>query len=374
MSAGQKLVPYIHTDGQIWKHYFVDTKSQIIQFEARINGKKIKFSTKEKFPNGVKAKRFANAELERRLGKKKVIVQNLIKEELDLYKKVKDAENLSYFTIKSYERGIRDIKLFWGDMLPHEINRDNLALWYEWWPKNKPGVEIENCIKWMRNFCKYLSQKTVNGMPILPAVPTITDPKRKQTMINRANKKQRIFTPEEIKVICDTAESWIYALVIKFMTTMATRIDETLELEFEKTIFLDEPIPVYRWFAGQNKADLVGQHALHLSLIEPLKKLREIRRAEGTRKLFPQKLNNQVGLREQQIDWNGWRKRANLGWHWTPHTCRHYCLTVIFNDPRVPQLVACKQFRISAKVAEETYVKTRVETMLLLRDIVEVIP
>jgi integrase len=259
-------------------------------------------------------------------------------------------------------------------MLPHEINRDNLAEWYAWWPKNKPDVEIENAIKWMRNFCKYLSQKVVGGFPVLPAVPRISDPNRKQRLIARANKKERIFTPQEIKTIRNAAESWIHALMVQIMTTMATRIDETLKLEFGKTIFLDEEIPVYRWFAGQNKADLVGQHALHLSLIEPLTRLREIRRAEGTALLFPQKYNNQAGLSEQQIDWASWRKRANLGWHWTPHTCRHYCLTTVFNNPKVPQLAACKQYRVSAKVAEETYVKTTKETMILLRDIIEAEP
>lgn len=371
MSVRQKLIPYIHTDGETWKQFFVDPRSQIIYFEARINGRRIKFSTGEKVPNGVKAKRIANTELDRILGRKKTLVRSLINEELDLYLKVKDAENLSYFTIKSYQRGVADIRPFWGNKLPTEINRDTLTEWYEWWYKNR-DIEMENVVKWMRNFCKYLSQKVVGGFPVLPAVPTISDPRRKQTLISRANKKERIILPDDFTTIHTTAENWIHQIIVLFMYTMATRIDETLKLDFAKTIFLDEAVPKYRWFAGQNKADLVGQHALHLSLIEPLKQLRELRRSEGTTLLFPQKTNNQVAISEQQIDWDGWRKRADLGWHWTPHTFRHTCLTNVLNDARVPQLVACKQYRVSPQVALKTYMKTKEDTMLSLRDVIEV--
>jgi integrase len=368
--ARQKLNPYTHTDGQTWDGYFVDAKSGIIYYEARHAGKRIKFSTKE--TNGVKAKRVANSELEKRLGRKKQYVRALIKEELALYLKVKDSENRSYFTIKSYQRGARDIELFWGYKLPSEINRDTLTEWYAWWREHKPDVEIENAVKWMRNFCNYLSQKVVNGYPVLPAVPTIVDPNRKQILISRAKKKEKIISPSEFTKIYRTAEDSVHSLVVLFMYTMATRIDETLNLDFVQTIQLDDPIPKYRWSAGQNKSDLVGQHALHQALIEPLKALREIRKAEGTAMLFPQKINNQKGLREQQIDWNGWRKRADLGWHWTPHTFRHTCLTNVLNDSRVPQLVACKQYRVSPQVALGTYMKTKDETMLSLRDVIEV--
>lgn len=371
MSSRQKLVPYVHTDGEVWEYFFVDVKSKVIYFEKRHNGKRVKFSTHEKVPNGVKAKRFANTEFDKRTGKKKDHVRNLIKEELVLFEKVKDGENLSYFTQKSYKRGIKDIKAFWGDKLPSEINRDTLSEWYAWWRANKK-IEIENAVKWMRNFCKYLSQKTVNGMPLLPAVPTISDPNRKQIMIARANKKERVISPDEFKIIYDKAENEDHQILVLFMYTMATRIDETLNLDFKRTILLDEPLPVYRWFAGQNKADLVGQHAIPTCLVEPLRKLREQRRAEGTDLLFPQKKNIHVGLREQQIEWEFWRERAALGWHWTPHTFRHTCLTNVLNDPRYPQLVVCKQYRVSPQVAAKTYVKTKQETMLLLRDAIEV--
>lgn len=377
MSKNQVLLPfyYVTTDkeGNVskekWDHYFFDPKTGIIYFEKRHNNKRIKFSTKE--TSGQKAKRFANAEFDRRTNNRKSYVKNTISEELDLFLKVKDAENLSYFTIKSYQRGVKDIKEFWGDRMPTEINRDTLTEWYAWWAVHK-DIEMENVVKWMRNFCKYLSQKVVNGLPILPAVPTIRDPNKKQIEIARANNKERIITPDEFKIIYHKAEDWISQIIVLFMYTMGTRIDETLKLEFDKTIFLDDQIPKYRWLAGQNKADLVGQHALHTALIKPLNRLKALRESEGTMKLFPQKKDNSKSISEQQIEWEFWRERAELGWHWTPHTFRHTCLTNVLNDPRVPQLVACKQYRVSPQVALKVYMKTKAETMLSLRDVVEV--
>lgn len=377
MSKNQILLQYYHSsvdkDGkpfkEKWDHYFYDPRTGIIYFEKKHNGKRIKFSTKETNPH--KAKRFANAEFDRRTNNRKSHVRNTIGEELDLYLKVKESENLSYFTIKSYQRGVKDIREFWGDRMPSEINRDTLTEWYAWWPRNK-DIEMENVVKWMRNFCKYLSQKVVNGLPVLPAVPTIKDPNKKQIDIARANNKERIISADEFKIIHSKAEDWIHQIVVLFMYTMATRIDETLKLEFGKTIFLDEDIPKYKWHAGQNKADLVGQHALHTKLIGPLKRLRALRESEGTTKLFPQKKDNSKSISEQQIEWEFWRERADLGWNWTPHTFRHTCLTNVLNDPRVPQLVACKQYRVSPQVALKVYMKTKAETMLSLRDVIEV--
>lgn len=380
MSSRQKLIPYVHNFlnergepvNETWKQYFIDVRSGVIYFEGKIGGRRIKFSTKEKYPSGIKAKRYANAELSRRLGKKQNQVRTLIKEELALYLKVKDSENLSYATVMSYRRGVRQIEKFWGNMLPSEINRDTLTEWYAWWKIKNPDIQMEAAIKWLRNFCVYLSEKVINGMPMLPAVPKISDPNRNRIMIARANKKERIISKDEFKIILDTAENPIHQLIVLFMYTMATRIDETLKLKFGETIFLDEKIPIYKWFLGQNKADLVGKHALHLELIPRLKALYEIRKAEGTTMLFPQKLNNQQGLSEQQIEWAAWRKRANLGWLWTPHTFRHTCLTTLFNDPKNPQMIVCKQYRVSAQTAMGTYVKTMEETMLLLRDAIQV--
>jgi integrase len=191
-------------------------------------------------------------------------------------------------------------------------------------------------------------------------------------MIARANKKERVISKDEFKTIYETAENEVHQLIVLFMYTMGSRIDETLKLDFTRTIILDDENPQYRWFGGQNKANLLGKHALNSSLIEPLKRLRDQRKAEGTDLLFPQKTNIHAALSEQQIEWELWRKRAALGWHWTPHTFRHTCLTNVLNDPRFPQLVVCKQYRVSPQTAAATYVKTKLETMLLLKDAIEV--
>lgn len=372
--AGQKLIPYVHpVDNQTWDHFFVDEKSLYIYFEKKHNGKRIKFSTKEKYPDGGnKAKRYANAEFDRRIGRKKVYTRSLIKEELALWLKVKDSENLAYDTYNNIKRAARQIEEFWGDMLPSEITLDNAPMWYEYWKTHYPDISIENAVKYMNNFCQYLSQKQVNGIPLLVAVPKFTDPNRKITLTRRKKSKERIFTSDEFQKLYRTAANPEDALVVLFMYTMATRIDETLKLEFGSTVLLDEKIPLYRWRAGSNKADLWGQHALHKSLIEPLEALRKRRRSEGTTLLFPQKFNNQKALSEQQIDWDAWRSRANLGWHWTPHFLRHTCLSELFNNPTNPQATICKQYRCSLAVALEVYIKTTPAAMLALRDAIEV--
>lgn len=373
MSAKQKLVPYVHTDGQEWDHYFFDPRSQIIYFLKSHNGKKIKFSTKEKIPNGLKAKRYANAEFDRRTGKRKAHVRTLIKEELAAWELLKESEGHKYDTMNNIRRARKQIEEFWGDRLPPEITRDTLAEWYAWWRANHPDIQIENAVKYMRNFARYLHEKVVNDRPLLASVPKISDPNRKAIRAKRAKKKERVLTGPEFKQIHSTAANSIEALVAHIMYTMATRIDETLKLDFRDKIRLDEEVPVYRWNVGETKAEaLEGRHALHLSLLEPLRELRVQRRAERTTLLFPQKINNQAPLREQQIDWDAWRKRADLEWHWTPHTFRHTCLTNLFNDPRNPHAVICKQYRVSLGVALETYVKVTREAMLSIRDTIEV--
>jgi integrase len=155
-------------------------------------------------------------------------------------------------------------------------------------------------------------------------------------------------------------------LVTLIMYTMATRITETLEMRFDEEIDLDHEPPRYCWSDGQNKADLDGWHALHPKLVPLLQSLRRRRLAEGTNRLFPQKHDNSKALREQQVDWRAWRERAGIKWHWTPHTFRHTCLSNLFNDPKNPQALICKLYRVSLAVALETYVKPTNEGRALM--------
>jgi integrase len=366
----QVLEPLLEA-GQRVPDFFFDPKTQIIYFWKSIENKKVKFSTRVKLPDIAKAKRIANKELRVRLNKKKIHSRTLIKDELELWLKVKEAEGLKYDTLNNVRRGKRQIEGFWGEKFPNEINRDTVTLWYQWWADNHPKIMMENAIKYMRNFCQYLAEKTVDGYPLLPAVPTIKDPHFKVNRAQRQKKKERIITPAEFKKILETAPDDGAKVVVLFMYTMASRITETLTLQFAEQILLDQELPVYRWSIGQNKADLWGQHFLHPSLIEPLKRLKARRASEGTRLLFPQKLDNQKALKEQQIDWQAWRDRAELGWKWTPHTFRHTCLSNIFNlpgDKRPSDLLLCKLYRVSLQIAMEHYVKPTQEGTIRMRD------
>lgn len=371
MSKNQKLVPYKDSSGKAYPYFYVDTATGVIYFRKTYNGRRIKFSCKT--TNITVAIRFANKEFDSKTGKsKKGLARSLIKDELPLWLKVKDAEGLKPDSIKNVRNGIKQIEAFWGDKFPDEITRDNLSEWPAEFAKQYPGQQMENAIKQMRGFCRYLAEKSVNGVPLLPTVPKITDPNRKKIMAARKKKKERIFTSDEFKIIHSTAEEPLEALVVLFMYTMATRIDETLNLCFDDQILLDVEPPVYRWSVGQNKADLWGQHALHPILIGPLTELRKQRTAERTSRLFPQKKDNSKPMREQMIGWKGWRKRAALDWHWTSHTMRHTCLSNLFNDERNPQALICKLYRVSLAVAIETYIKPTKSGIEKMRTAIEV--
>lgn len=369
--ARQVLIPYVHTDGQTWPHFFADAKSGVIYFMKSHGGKKIKFSTKEKIPNGVRAKRFANIEFDKRIGKNTRFVRSLIKEELDAWLKFKESEGLSLHTMYAVRRSKLYIAEYWGDRLPSDITRDSFAEWCAWWKIHKPDIQMEGSIKYFNNFCNYLHEKVVGGRPLLASRIRFRDPDRHRIQAARVVKKERILSSEEFGQIMATALNPTEALMVHIMYTMATRIDETLKLDFDR-ILLDTDPPKYRWTYGNNKAKHTGEHALHLSLIEPLRQLREVRRSEGTNLLFPQKNDNKKALKEQQVDWAAWRDRAKVSHHWTPHTFRHTCLTNLFNNHRNPQAAICKLYRVSLPVAIAVYVKVTPESMIQLRDSIEV--
>lgn len=349
-----KLHPLVY-NGERQSNFYVD-QTGTIYFKKGHEGRKIKFSCKMKLGEFIKAKRFANQEFSRRIGKTKAVIRTLIKDELNMWLLVKESEDLKYDTLNNVRRAKKQIEEFWGNQFPSEITRDNLTVWYDWWARNKSGIDMENAIKYMRNFCRYLSQKVVNGQPLLPAIPDIKDPNYKKIRRRRKKKKENIFSHEDFKKILSTAASARDRLIVLIMYTMATRITETLEMSWDKEVVLKDGKWIYRWSDGQNKADLDGWHDFHPAIREALNYLPE---REG--RLFPQQFNANKAMREQMIDWDGWRDRAKLDFHWTPHTFRHTCLSNLFNDPNNPQALICKLYRVSLAVAMETYIKPTAE-------------
>lgn len=371
MIGNQSLKPLFDNDLRV-QDLFFDPRTDIIYFLKSIKNKKIKFSTRVKRPDVKKARRVANTELLKRLGRKKNRVTPLIADELTLWLKMKESEGLSYDTLNNVRRARLQIEEFWGDKFPHEITRDSLGHWYTFFKEAHPDIKMENAIKYMRNFCVYLAEKTHGDHPLLPAVPTIKDPDYKEIRAHRKKKKEKIFSHDNLTSILKTAESEEHELAALIMYTMATRVTETLSLRFDDEILLDLDPPLYRWTIGQNKADLWGEHALHLVLIPKLTALREQRRKEGTKLLFPQKGDNKKPLWEQQIDWEAWRKRADIGWHWTPHTFRHTALSLLFSDAKNQQAIICKLYRVSLPTAMETYIKPTKEAIVGMRNSIKV--
>lgn len=376
----QKLVPFIDEKGKRWDHFYVDPATDVIYFKKGHAGRKYKFSTGETKDRFTAAQRVANKKFNELIGNKPKI-RTLIKDELELWLKMKEGEGHKYDTLNNIRRAKRDIEEYWGDRFPLDIcNPDNITAWQEWWAKRYPNKQMENAVKYMRNFGGYLAQKIIDGRPLIPAAPSISDPKYKEIRRARKEKKSRIITGTEFVIIrrvappvSETVTAQDIGLVAALMYTMATRIEETLGLRFGREIILDEE-PRYQWADGQNKANLDGWHHLPPSLIDPLKQLRARRQAEGTDQLFPQAGDNRKPIRAQMINWDKWRESANLGWHWTAHTFRHTCLSNLFNNPQNPQALICKLYRVSLPVAMETYIKPTPEGRALMRSAIEVPP
>lgn len=347
-----KLTPFI-LNGEKQSNYYVD-QHDTLYFRKGHGGRKIKFSCRLKSKDFVKAKRYANQKFSQLIGKSKIVQRNLIKHEIQAWLRVKESEDLAYDTLNNVRRAAKQIEWFWGPQFPSDITRDNCAVWYDWWARNKSDIDMENAIKYMRNFCRYLAQKIVNGAPLLPAVPDIRDPNYKKIRRRRKKAKENIITLKDFKKILSTAASERDRLVVLIMYSMATRITETLEMRWDKEIKLDSENGkwIYEWSDGQNKADLDGWHVFHPAV---QKQLNDWPSCEG--RLFPQQNDPSKALKEQQIDWQGWRERAGLDYHWTPHTFRHTCLSNLFNDPANPQALICKLYRVSLAVAMESYVK-----------------
>jgi|SRR6185437_2720630 len=367
----QILRPLFDGDRRV-SDFFFDEKTRVIYYLKSMAGKKEKISSGIKCADSAaiaKAKREAFRRLKLKAAKAKQASGALIKDQLPLWREVKVSENLDASTMKNIDQAIKRIDGFWGSMLPHEINRDNIAKWFRWLEENYPGQLKEKPIKYLRNFSRYLGEKTYNGHPLLPAVPRIADPDYKTVKAKRRKKKERIFTADEFKSVYSVANE-VERVVAMFMYTMAARIDETLNLRFGREIILDER-PRYQWEIGQNKADLFGKHRLSDRLAETFAARQRLLDAKDGDYIFPQKFDRRKALKPQMIDWHDWRTRANLGWHWTSHTFRHTCLSNLFSDERNPQALVCKLYRVSFAVAMDTYIHPTEEGIERMRNAIE---
>lgn len=353
--------------------FWVDQKTGIIYYFASHGGKKIKFSTGCREHEWTKAKRFANQELARRLGKKRQVkVRSLISEEIPHWIAIKESEGLDEWTLRAIRRSRKRFERFWGDRFPLDLlDQDQRLEFYAWHAQEYPGQQLEPIIRYLRNFSRYLTQKVVDGVPLLPAIPKFVDPNAKLIQKERKKKRERIISSTEFRQIyaaCNDEQK----VACLWMYTMASRVEETLSLKFNEQVFIDLEEPVYRWQVGQNKADLDGEHLIHPALHEPLRRLKRRRDRQGTAFLFPQERDLQKSKWARQMKWESLRTAAGLDWHWTPHTFRHTCLSNLFNDERWPQMIVCKLYRISAKEAFRTYIKVTKQGREKLRAPIEV--
>jgi integrase len=353
----QRLEPILDKNHQRVANLFRDTKSDIIYAIVSIKNKKYKFSTKVKFPGVAKAKRVANLKLSEILGTNKKSITPLVKDEIPKYILLKESEGLDPKTIAVIRRMMVRIEKYWGHMQTTEITRDKLPEWFAWLDQKYPNQQRFNDVKYLRNFCRHLTQTQWNGQPMLSAFPKIIDPNHKNVIAKRKAKRGRIFDAAEFKKVYKAAPSGREKLVALIMYTMATRIEETLGLRFDHEVVKVDGQWAYQWSFGQNKADLAGLHFFHPKVCPFLDKLYGERRMEGIVRLFPQQRDRTRALPSQLIDFGAWRTKSNIGWHWTSHTFRHTCLSNLFNNEKLPQALICKLYRCSLALALDIYIK-----------------
>lgn len=364
----QKLEPLFYKSERV-DGYFFDPSTDIVYFLKSMNGRKVKFSTKTKKEFVARAKVVANQKLKELFGDKKIQIFPLIKDELPKWRAVKTAEGLDHGTLQKIKQAIPRIEGFWGSKFPKEIDADSFSEWLAWLSKEYPGQQKFNAIKYFKNFARYMNSKQHEGYALLPAVPRMSDPDHRQNMAARKKKTERILTKSEFRKILRAADPTEY-LVAQIMCRMATRIEETLNMSFGEQILRNKNGSgwTYVWSIGQNKADLIGQHQFPDDLRIALDRRYQELRSTSSYRLFPQLFDPSKALRPQQIDWADWRKRAKLGWHWTSKTFRHTCLSQLFNNPRYSHAVICALYRVSLKVAIETYVKPTKASVQLLKN------
>jgi len=352
----QKLEQVFDKDGQRVSGLFVDPRSKIIYSVTSIKNKKHKFSTKVKLPNLAQAKRVANLRLSEIFGSNKKSITPLIKDEIPKYILIKESEGLDWKTLRVIRKKMDRIEKFWGSMQTNEITRERVNDWFAWMNERYPSQQRFNDVKYLRNFSRYLNETQWNGKPLLPAIPRIVDPDHKRVIAIRRKKNERIFTKQEFRKII-TVASETERLAALIMYTMATRIEETLTMRFGEQVIVKGTGWEYVWSHGQNKADLSGRHNFPKAIVKFINEREAVSHHNKTDRLFPQTYNSSQALKPQQIDWDGWRERANLGWHWTSKTFRHTCLSNLFNDEQLPQALILKLYRVSLAVALDTYVK-----------------
>lgn len=360
----QKLSPFVDSFGTRHASYFVDTKSGVLYFRKRLDGKELKFSCET--DNITLAKRFASRELKKRINQKNRRVIPALGPELDRFLELRSKEALAGDTFKNIKNAVKKLKPFWENKLPSEIRRDTWLEFCEWYKIEYSGEQVENCLKYFRNFCYYLAEPRKDRGPLISVVPKLSDPDAKAVRIKRKSKKSRVFTKAEIKTllsVCGERDQ----LIILLMYLMALRVNEACGLRKEY-LDLDHAPPLYRFREGMNKAGLDGCDSIPRLLIPRLRHFIDL--SDGPY-VFPQKGNSDKPIKSQMVRWESIRSKAKLGWHWTPHTFRHSCLTALFNDPKVPDSYVIKTKRISLAEALNTYIHVTTDKLDAFRDAME---
>lgn len=343
--------------------YYVMPKSGIIYFIKSIDAKTIKFSCRT--DNILKAKRYANTKLKEKLGIKKANVTPLLGELMLKYLKEREHDEITASTYRVVSNSINDLIPFFEKYRTEDISKDLWIKCFYWYKEKYEGKQVENALKYFKNFCFWLKEQNHMGRPLLFNVPRFPNPEAKKVRQKRQNKKSRILTKPEIKSIlsvCSDDEK----LIVLLLYTMGFRISEACGLKWS-SLDLAEDEPIYRFSEGDNKAGHIGTQGIHSAVLELL-----IQKEMTSPFVFPQRSTAEKHIAPQQINWKRIKKESGVTWSWSPHTFRHTCLTELFSNPENAQAIIMKCFRISYRVALDTYIHVTAESRAKLKDAIEI--
>lgn len=344
--------------------FYYDPDSSIIQFVKRVDGQIVRFSTGIKIPNVRKAKEVANAKLRSKLNNKtgvKQLIGALFEAFLEDSDKDARRGNLDPATLQKRRQAWNQLKGFWKNLRPEEITVEKWSEFLDYFEANFSGQSVFNARKYFGVFARMLNQRIYNGRPVLASVPTFKNPFATKERKARKRKKSRIFTQAEVLALVKNA-SMDEELLILLMAQMAFRIIEACSLRWEN---IDIKDGFYHFGEDDNKAGHEGQQAIPEAILSRLRMRSKTKQSDY---VFPQRNDSTKHIRPQMIDWADLKTKSKVTWGWSPHTFRHWCLTLLFSDPKNNHPAIMHAYRISYKVALEHYIHVGVEALESLRN------
>jgi hypothetical protein len=347
-----------------------DGVSKCIYHYRQIDRKHFRFSTgvlspSNKIPTSLlsKAVREANSEISKRLKSEqreltvKPLLREIITKIVKRYEAKPNPEGKKNHSLNTVRNCFSKLESYWGTKFPDDISAENWDRFLDWWDLKYPGFNSFNVTKYMRilrNECIETGH--------LKLKPKIIDRNAKVQKAKRKEKKDWVYSDEEIIRLEMGCETDLERIVLRLGYQNAFRITDALSIQWSK-LSLNKKIPTYK-FSGEDKEETTNAVPLSDDLVELLKTYPKVKESLY---VFPQKTNPGKPLASQQFDFEAIKARGKVT-RGTFHSLRHYRLSNDFKNPAFTAAQVCIIRRITLATAQEHYIHTDDRDMELLRN------